>query len=564
MIAADYIAKYLGECGVHDVFGIPGGVILPLVYSFENQKPSLTPHLNYHEQMAGFAACGYAQAANRLGVAYATRGPGITNMVTCMAEAWQESLPVLFITAHGNRGDKCSMRFEFDQEIDLAQSVNSFTKFAANIDNVDDIPRLLQKACQIAMHGRKGPVFLDFSTKILKEELSLCNKNVHFTTMLEGCYENQVAIQIIKDELSRRCRPVILIGDGVRQANCISEVRKWLNLLRIPVLSSRASQDIVCDLEHYYGYIGSHGLRYSNFILSKADLIIAVGNRLSFPVSSKSYTTIVKKSRVIRLEIDSTEFQREFPNVINLFVDIKTFTSESIKHTYNIINPGSWIDICRKLKEELNQSDLTEPVLRIANFLKKVSSIVTYVCDVGNNEFWFSRAFELVRPECHVLYSKSFGTLGSAIGRAIGAYYATKQKVICVIGDQGFQYNIQELQYISYWELPIIILLLNNRASGMICNHENKNYARPLHVTIESGYAVPDFQKLCESYGIHYVNDFTINKPENDFIVLWDKPLVYEISYETIQLEPTLPIGNPCQKMEPLLEKELYQKLNNL
>lgn len=564
MTAAEYVAGYLTEYGVRDVFGIPGGVILPLLYAFENRKPDITPHLNYHEQTAGFAACGYAQAGRRLGAAYATRGPGITNMVTCMAEAWQESLPVLFMTAHGDRGNKNAMRHEYDQEMDLVKSVSAFTKYAANIDRVRDVPGQLRMACEKAMHGRRGPVFLDFSTRILKEELPSFDAGESLTALPENHHGNHAVLQTIKDGLSQCRRPVILIGDGIRQAGCEDGIRRWLARLNVPVLSSRAAQDIACNLEHYYGYIGSHGLRYANFILSKADLIIAVGNRLSFPATSKSFSAIVEKARVIRLDIDPAEFRREIPDAVSLCVDIRDFAAEIKQCDYSFADGDGWLGVCHKLREGLDGFDLSEPVVRIAEYLKLQPPGITYVCDVGNNEFWFSRAFEFVRPAARVLYSKSFGTLGSALGKAIGAYHATLEKVVCVTGDQGFQYNIQELQYIAHWKLPVTILLLNNMSSGMIRDQEDGTCGKRLHVTLETGYAVPDFKKVCEGYGIRYVKAPAVDKPENLPPAGGDGPLVYEISFGTVRLEPGLPKGNPCQQMTPLLEDELYRKMNDL
>lgn len=564
MTIADYVAEYLIAYGVRDVFGIPGGVILPLLYAFANREPDITPHLNYHEQIAGFAACGNAQAGGHLGVAYATRGPGITNMITCIAEAWQESLPVLFITAHGDRGNKYSMRYEFDQEMNLMSCVGSFTKYAANIDRAEDVPKQLQAACQNAMHGRKGPVFLDFSSKVLKEEITFRNEKDFPVALSEEYSETLMVFQTIKYEISQCRRPIILIGDGIRQAGCIEETVHWLSRLGIPILSSRAAQDIACGLEHYYGYIGSHGLRYANFILSKTDLIIAMGNRLSFPTVSKSFSAIIENARIIRLEIDPAEFQRELPGAVNLTVNIRNLTEGMRQWNYIFEDRDNWLDTCHRLREALNMSDLSEPVLRIVEYMKLQPPAITYVCDVGNNEFWFSRAFEYLRPTAQVLYSKSFGTLGSALGRAIGAYHATLRKVVCVMGDQGFQYNIQELQYIAHWKLPITILLLNNMSSGMIYDQENRIYKKQFHVTSKTGYTTPNFQAICEAYGIRYVNALTWDELENISLVKEGGPLVYEISFETIQLEPNLPKGNPCQQMTPLLEEELYRKLNEL
>lgn len=566
MTVADYVTDYLIKCGVTDVFGVPGGVVLKLIYAMENRKTEIKPHLNYHEQMAGFSACGYAQAGSGLGVAYATRGPGIANMITCMIEAYQESIPVLFITAHSNRTEK-KMRCEYDQEVDMVETVKKFTKYAVSIESVSDVQKHMKIACHEAMDKRKGPVFLDFSARIFGEDINVDTSDIYDTQENECIEIGDIsdAIECIKDNLLKYRRPVILIGDGIRQANCIELTRKWIPNLNVPVISSRAAQDIVCNTDIYYGYIGSHGNRYANFILSKADLIIAIGNRLSFPINSESFKGVIDNAKILRFDIDSTEFQREFPHSVNFCIDIKVLIEAMMSCGIRFDDKHDWIAVCNKIKSSLNHYDLQEPVTKIAEYLSQQSKAATYICDVGNNEFWFSRAFEYIRPVGQVLYSKTFGTLGSALGRAIGAYYATRDNIVCVVGDQGFQYNIQELQYISYWNLPITIVLLNNMCSAMIRDHERKTFTKDFHVTTETGYSIPDFKKIVEGYGIKFLNDLAIKNYEMIDNINCDCPIVYEITFSRdISLEPNLPKGNPCQSMVPLIDADLYEYLDKL
>lgn len=566
MTVADYVTDYLIKNGVTDVFGIPGGSILKFIYAVEKRSPEIVPHLNYHEQMAGFAACGYAQNKKRLGVAYATRGPGITNMLTCMAEAYQESIPVLFITAYVNRSNRL-MRCEFGQEIDIVESVKSFTKYAASVDEIGEVQKHLEMACHAAMDQRKGPVFLDFSSKLFGMEFETKRSEMKDAERNNDRLSSDIhnAVEVTKQKLLTSERPVILIGDGIRQADCIEAARACFSGLNVPIISSRAAQDVVCNLSSYYGYIGSHASRYSNFILSKADLIIVIGNSLSFPVYSKSFRPIVNKAQMVRIDIDDMEFQRELPKIENFCIDVQDFISELAASDYQFRDDHGWIDICDRLKRSLNDFDMSEPVKEIVEYLKYQSKENVYVCDVGNNEFWFSRAFEFVRPDGQVLYSKMFGTLGSAIGRAIGIYYATSGKVVCVVGDQGFQYNIQELQYISYWKLPITILLLNNSCSGMIRDHERTSFEKYLHVTSDTGYGTPDFKKIVEGYGIKFVRSSVLNRSEREEIATYNAPAVYEITFgKELELEPKLPAGNICQRMYPPIDEELYQYLDKL
>ncbi len=555
MIFSEFIVNELIKHGTSDAFGIPGGVILKLLAAMKKAEPVFRPHLCFSEQDAGFAALGYAQASGNLGVAYATRGPGITNMVTCIAEAYQESLPVLFITAHGKRTEN-KIRFNENQELNIVNSVLGFTKFAANAETVDEAVKMLKKALSLSTDGRNGPVLLDFATSVFDKEVitehdefSALEKNVDVTE----------AVNTALNLLSSARRPLLLIGDGLR---CFpkEKLRAISNKLRIPVLSSRGSQDLLGGSDYYFGYLGSHGTRYSNFILSKADLILSVGNRMAFPIDSASFSPIIKNSRIFRVDIDENELSRHIPNECAFSCDGGMFLEQLCdKHQFkNSIN--DWFNVCTVLKKELKHEDCSETVIKLSSFISSQSDDTYYVCDVGNNEFLFSRAYELSGSNSKVYCSKSFGTLGSSIGRAIGVYYATHCDIICVCGDQGFQYNLQELQYISNCKLPIKIVLLNNHRSGMIEDHEKNSLGGVLiHVDENSGYSTPDFSKIAESYCFTYTTNPETACTESK------TPMLYEIStteYEA--LRPTLPRGNSCQDMFPLLDRSKYEYLNNL
>ena len=326
------------------------------------------------------------------------------------------------------------------------------------------------------------------------------------------------------------------------------------------ILSSRGAQDLLSGSPYYFGYIGSHGIRYSNFILSKADLIISIGNRLAFPVSSASFAPIVTNAKVIRLDIDEKEFNRKIPDVKSYKVDAHILLNKLMEKNYCIKDLGDWVKICNQLKIELTSEDCTKPVQILESFINKQEPSTIYVCDIGNNEFWFARAFEKVGKSGMVLYSKTFGTLGAGLGRAIGAYYASGKNIVCIIGDQGFQYNVQELQYISKWKIPIKIIILNNCISGMISDHEKRMFGNKLfHVNSENGYYVSNFEKIAKAYEIDYTTD------ESVAIKKINKQLIYEIRLNIDEvLTPSLSKGMPCQDMEPLIPREKFNYLNKL
>ena len=556
MTVSEYIAQYLRDIGVTDVFGIPGGVVLDLMYAFDATN-GITPHLCYHEQCAGFAACGYAQSKGELGVAYATKGPGFTNLLTAIADAYYDSTPVLFITAHSATSLPLGCRLVADQDMDTCSMVKNITKYAKRIDNVEDVVSCLDEACHIAIEGRRGPVFLDLATSIFKKEAF-----VH----LLPCHKKEYAdvkgwVSEICSEIKEAKRPILLLGDGINQSNTNNAINAFAKKAGIPVLSSRYCHNILGNPELYYGYIGSHGIRYANFILSKADLVVSLGNRLNFPSKSVSYSKIVSQAKFLRFDIDEGELNKHAQMQSGVKVDIESLLPALAISTEDCGRHVDWISACNTLRQELWDVDVNDAVVQLGKILKTIPKNSVIVNDVGNNEFWMSRACIYAKVANRALYSKSFGALGNALGKAIGAYYATKRPVAVFVGDQGFQMNIQELQHISLYKLPIAIVILNNNSSGMIKDREAMSgYSYSLHTTVDSGYGTPNFDLVAKAYGVEYKK-----ATEHSLLANTIVPTIIELAIPEDQtLTPSLPKGRDMQDMEPRLDDKLYNKLNDL
>lgn len=563
MTVAEYITDFLISQGVTDAFGIPGGVILDLLYAFDSRKDELCPHLCYHEQSAGFAAEGYAQSSGRLGVAYATKGPGFTNMLTPMADAYSDSIPVLFITAHSIGDTRKRGRLIGNQDLDTCSMVEGITKFAARIDAVADVIPMLNNAVSRAISGRKGPVFLDFSANIWKGRIDRTPNDAESASAND---ENDVrqAIKTIERAVREHARPVLLIGDGIRLSESTAFLRDWLSKCKIPVVSSRSSHDLASKYPYYLGYVGSHGIRSANFAISKADAIISLGNRLDFPVDSVSFAPICEQARIYRFEIDDEELSRNIPNSYKQKIDIHLLLRSMNERNVGIVCDDDWLNVCLKLKEALKDSDVTQPVEAISKAVEALPSECVIISDVGNNEFWLSRACVFNECGMTVLYSKSFGSMGSAIGKSIGAYYATRKPVACFVGDQGFQLNSQELKFIAQHNLPISIILVDNNASGMIRDRERLNNREyDLHTTLQSGYGVPDFKGLAEAYGLPYFNDGK-EYPEK-LNSGFNEPCIWHLNIDSeASLTPYLPKGEKLQKLHPVLDRQLFEELDKL
>ena len=558
MTGAQYIVESLISGGVTDAFGIPGGVILPLIYEMESRKPLFTPHLSYHEQCAGFAACGYAQASGNIGVAYATRGPGFTNMITAIADAYYDSLPTLFITAHSAPCPPKGMRVMADQEMDTCSMVRNITKMAVRVDDDSTFAETIDKALSVATEGRKGPVFLDIASALFKKEIT-CIAEERTITPVKEDYSKR--IDEIATAIRNAKRPIILAGDGVNQSNAREVFHQFAEKVNIPVVSSRFCHDLMAGEANYYGYVGGHGMRAANFILSKTDLILSLGNRLHFPPKSESYGSVMDHAKLLRVEVDENEFNRDIQNTVNYNCDLNGLLTQSLYFNCDFGKHEEWIRVCDILKTELKKEDINPAIESIISVLKQADKDTIIVTDVGNNEFWVSRAAVESGCENKVLYSKSFGALGCGLGKAIGTYYATHKPVLCFVGDQGLQMNIQELQFISQHQLPIMVEVLNNQTSGMIKDREAVLYNHYVHTTADSDYQMPALKDIADAYGI----DYLVGINEQSRLQPIMTPMLVEVIIDSsIGLTPNLPKGRKCQDMTPELPEEKYEYLNTL
>lgn len=557
MKAVEYLVNELVKYGVSDAFGIPGGVILDLLYEL-NDNSAITPHLSYHEQAAVFAASGYAQVQGTLGAAYVTRGPGLTNTVTPIADAYSESTPIVLITGHSNMSLECSTRFPADQEVDANMLFGKITKYVARIDQIENFVSEVNIALKRAMEGRKGPVLIDVLSSIWKKDLP-CFQAENVIASAESV--SQCDLIYVVQKLRNAQRPVILVGDGVRQSNTVEQIEEFSTINMIPVLSSRCGTDSGASSKYYYGYIGSHGIRYSNAILSKADVVLSLGNRLSFPQNSISYHFISENIEVIQVDIDKHELEKNKGRK-TICADLKEFMQALGTMSCERSDPLKWIKVCGQLKSTLRVYDLNDITMRLGLLISSFDKDTVIVNDVGNNEFWSSRAYVEQNKAQRLMFSKTFGALGCSIPKAIGAYYRIKKPVLCITGDQGFQINSQELNYISYNDVKVCIVVINNRASGMIRDREKiKKYQKYVHTTEESGYRAVDLNKIATAYNLKYYQMQAISSKINEMLQL---PCIVELPETDDELIPSLSIGSRIFDMNPRLPKNMIDLIEQM
>ena len=570
MKLSDYIVTFLIEKDITDVFGYPGGMVTHLMDSFDKYKNFILAHVNYHEQGAAFCACGYAQASNKLGVAYATSGPGATNLITGIANAYFDSIPCIFITGQVNtyeaKGDLLVRQKGF-QETDIVSIVKSITKYAVKIDNENNIKYELQKAFDISMNGRPGPVLIDIpmniqSADIIPEDLK-CYKSKNEEE--DSCYYSDKK-NIILEMLKSSKRPVILAGNGINTANVINQFRDFVELTGIPVVTSMIGRDVLqSSVENNFGFVGAYGDRCANFIISNSDLIISFGSRIDCRQTGSDLKIFAKNAKVIRLDIDSGELTNKIKDdEISIVVDLKKIISLLNAKEFKVKdNFKKWIDACNSVQEELKYIIVEYENDIIKEFSYKVPDNSIITTDVGQNQVWVAQSF-VIKNNQKMLFSGGHGSMGYSLPAAIGAYYGSKKNVICFNGDGGLQMNIQELQFIARENIPVKVILLNNNSLGMI-RHFQEMYFESNFVQTkkEFGYTTPNFKKIANAYALRYINIKSIEEISKCENMLEDnRPCFIEIPLsETTYLYPKLAMGRPIYDQDPLLDRSLFNRL---
>lgn len=565
MKCSDYIVQFLIHQGVTDVFGYPGGMVTHLMESFRRYSSEISAHVMYHEQGAAFAACGYAQTSGRLGVAYATSGPGATNLITGICNAYFDSIPVLFLTGQVNTfesKDGLSVRQRGFQETDIVSMVSSVTKFCVKVKNAEQIRSCLEQAAFYAMEGRKGPVLLDIPMDITRTEVEP-EQLMPFAAPPEK--ETLDGTDTVLNALMDAERPVLLIGNGLREASGrAAPVRNALKQLKIPVVSTMLAVDLLGRDPLYYGFIGAYGSRTANFIVEKADLVISLGARLDVRQVGGKRSNFAPHAKLIRVDLDPGEMEYSVNDrEIDLCADAKLLLQdlELAAARQNIKDWSTWISVCDKLQDTLKDFDLQYPNQIIRDMSRYLPENAVITTDVGQNQVWAAQSLD-IQPEQRVLFSGGHGAMGYSLPAAIGCWYGAKCPVISLNGDGGLQMNLQELQVIRRESLPIKIVVFNNQSLGMIRHFQEMYFEKQyFQTTSGNGYSAPNFQALAQAYGLKYMK---IKAPEDlsrEMFAGEDAALIEVCLPQTTYVFPKLEYGKPNNDQEPLLDRTLFDRL---
>ena len=591
MRVADFIADFIfEELNVKHVFMVTGAGIMHLTDGVASH-PKLQAICPHHEQTSSMAIDTYSRVSENFGVGFFTSGPGGTNAVTGLCGAWQDSVPCLFISGQVKKKETTNnakipgLRQFGVQELDMIPIVKYACKYATTLNDPNKVKYELEKAVHIAKSGRPGPVWIqipmDVQSSIIDE------------TKLNG-FEHDDVIPTASDAevdkiiklLKKSKRPVIIAGQGIRISGAISLLEKFTSKFKIPVVTPFLGIDTIkSDLLQYVGKTGVKGDRPANFAVQNSDLIIAIGTSLHVTVIGYTYKHFAREAKKIVIDIDKKSHKKKTIDIDSFILsDAKKFFEKIIKFTENetLNDYAKWIKQCNEWKKKYpvclpeykqNKKSLNSYLL-IDTLCKHSKKNDIFVSDAGGTYYATCQAIQLTKPGQRYITSGAMATMGYSLPAAIGISVATnKGRVIALTGDGSFQQNLQELQTLIEYDLPVKLFVLNNDGYESI-RVSQKNYFdnRLIGESNQSGLSFPDTLKIAKAYGIKAVRIRNYQELENklDGILNFDKAVIVDVIIPRDQpIIPTVssvvnPDGTmssrPLEDMAPFLDREEYKK----
>lgn len=503
MKVSDYMIRFLEEREVTDVFGIPGVGCGHLMNSMIGSK--ITSHLVYHEQGAAFAACAMGQVTHRAGVAYTTAGPGGTNLITGIANAYCDSIPTVFIVGEKDlsslRGE-LQVRQRASQEVDIVSIAQSVTKWSYQVTRKEEIRLVLEKAFYLAEHGRPGPVLLDIPSDIQRADVDV-DALESFSEPEAGNVAGETA-QILAALTSSK-KPVFLIGNGVKQLGLEQELFALGQALNIPVVTTLVCFDLGQGEPVHLGFIGMDGDPAANRAVHDCDLLITFGARLNFKQTGNNRATFAPQAKILRIDCDQGELSYKLRDEIGLCADLRKLVPALVQAASRVAPwDGAWLEQCQQKKTARKASLNPVGDELMGDICARFPEDTLIAVDTGSHRRWLMARY-IGKSSQRVLQSAGLASMGYALPAAIGGYYARKAPVICIDGDGGLMMNLQELQLVAREQLPITVLVFNNHCLGDIMEFQKRIFQGRYFTTTEnSGYQAADFEGLAKAFHLPY------------------------------------------------------------
>ncbi len=546
LTGAEIVIECLKEQGVDTVFGYPGGTILNVYDALYKHQDEIFHILTSHEQGAAHAADGYARATGKVGVCMATSGPGATNLVTGIATAYMDSIPMVAITANVNLPLLGKDSF---QEVDIAGVTMPITKHGFIVKDVNRLAATLRKAFKIAKSGRPGPVLVDITKDVTaavcefeKKAPAVAEKVNRFTEK-----EMKKAIELIQN--SRK--PFIYVGGGAIASEAYEEVRTFAKKIQAPVCDTLMAKGVFDGYDDLYtGMIGMHGTKTSNFGVSQCDLLIALGARFSDRVVGNP-NKFASGAKILHIDIDAAEIDKNIKTDADLVGDLKEVLT-ILNSRLDQQDHTEWVTYIKELKEKYplkyDENDLSCPyIMEQIDKVTKGQAIIT--TDVGQHQMWAAQFYHYTKPRTF-LSSGGSGTMGYGLGACIGAKMGQPDKICINIGGDGcFRMNMNELATASRYNIPIIQVIINNHVLGMVRQWQTLFYDKRYSQTILDDKV--DFCKVAEGLGCEAI---LVTKKEEvapaiEKAISFNKPVVLNCMIpEDDKVFPMVPAGAPISE----------------
>lgn len=497
LTGSEIIIECLKEQGVDTVFGYPGGTILNVYDALYKHSDEIHHVLTSHEQGASHAADGYARATGRVGVCMATSGPGATNLVTGIATAHMDSIPMVAITANVATGLLGRDSF---QEVDIAGVVMPITKYSMIVKDIHDLAPAIRRAFTIAQSGRPGPVLVDVTKDVTAAVTEYTYQEPtpiapYTAEMLESDLDQAAKL------ISEAEKPFIFVGGGAITSGAAEELRKFAHTINSPVTDSLMGKGAFSgEDELYTGMLGMHGTKTSNLGVTKCDLLITVGARFSDRVTGNT-AKFAQNAKIIQIDVDAAEINKNIKVDCSIIGDVKEVLKELNKKIHPK-NHDAWVkeveDMKAKYPLKYNQEGLTGPYV-IEELYRVTKGDAIVVTDVGQHQMWAAQYYKYRQPRT-LLTSGGLGTMGYGLGASIGAKMGCKDKtVINIAGDGCFRMNMNEIATATRYNIPVIELIINNHVLGMVRQWQTLYYGKRYSQTVLSDSV--DYVKIAEAMG---------------------------------------------------------------
>ena len=497
---SEIVTKLLENEGVEYISGIPGGFNLPLYDALYNSK--IKHILSRHEQGAGFIAQGISRSTNKVGVCFATSGPGVTNLLTAIADAKLDSIPLIAITG---QVPLSAIGTDAFQEVDAYGLTIPITKHNFLIRNINELFTVIPEAFKIAVEGRPGPVLIDIPKNIQNEVIELeefpSNIKDNKPLKLKKDLKNST-LYCMAELINNSKRPIIYAGGGVINSNGCANLYEFAKKSNIPVaLSLMGLGAFPCDDELSLGMLGMHGAPYTNYLLNEADLILALGVRFDDRATG-NIEKFCPNASIIHIDIDPSEINKIKTTSLSMVANIYDFIEAILPHIEDK-SRNSWVQRVKCFKEKYPLPSY-ENVLHPANIIpfvgSKVPNDTIITTDVGQHQMWVAQRYPFKDPKAF-LTSSGLGTMGFGLPVAIGAALANSDKtIVCFSGDGSILMNIQELATLSDFNLNVKVIILNNHHLGLVRQQQELFYNE--HYIASHFISNPNFKIIAEGFGI--------------------------------------------------------------